>query len=153
MMSILKEWMQRDDENPDGSMKPEYRQRLQRKGFSEDQIAQMEQRGILNVTTALKVAESQRAYEKRLQEWDAGEGARILESVKHLPKAYETPGSSVNSLTRQTRAEKMAGLDPEELLSQGFVEMDDFYNPEDEADEEAPKVYERPAYDPPDIPF
>jgi len=99
------------------------------------------------------VAASQREYEKGLQEWHAGEGARIRESVKHLPKAYEIPGTSVNGLTRQTRAEKMAGLNREELLSQGFLETDDFYNPENEADKEAYQAYQRPAYEPPDIPF
>jgi len=152
-MSILEDRIQREDKNSDGSMKPAYRQRLQKRGFSEYEIAQMEERSIRNAKIAIEVAVSQREYEKPLQEWDAGEGARILQSVKHLPKAYETPATSVNGLTRQTRAEKMAGLDPEELLSQGFVEPDDFYNPENETDKEAYQAYKRPAYEPPDIPF
>ncbi len=153
MRSIIEEWIQRDDQNPDGSMKPEYRQRLQSKGFSEHQIAQMEERGMLNVKTDLEVAVSQREYEKNLQEWEDGEGARIRQQVQHLPKAYEHHATPVNMLMSQTRAEKMSGLDPEELLSQGFLEPDDFYDPEDEADKEAYNVHERPAYEPPDIPF
>jgi len=128
-MGILEDQI-RKDKNSDGSMKPAYRERLQRRGFSEYEIAQMEERSIRVAKIATEVAVSQREYEKRLQEWDAGEGARIRESVKHLPKAYEIPGTSVNGLTRQTRAEKMAGLNREELLSQGFLEPDDFYNPE-----------------------
>ncbi len=150
-MSILEDQI-RKDKNSDGSMKPAYRQRLQKRGLSEYEIAQMEERSIRNAKIATEVAVSQREYEKRLQEWDAGEGERIRQRIKHLPKAYEPHATHVNSLTQQTRAEKMAGLDREELLSQGFLEPDDFYDPE-KADKEACQIYERPAYEPPDIPF
>lgn len=153
MDSILEKWIQRDDQYPDGSMKPEYRQRLQKKGFSEQQIAQMEARGILNVKIALEDAASEREYQKGLQEYENGEGKRIREEVERMNKGYNHSGSSVKKLPQQTRAQQMAGLDTEELLSQGYAEMDDFYYPNDEVEVESSEVYAPIDRDIPDIPF
>ncbi|MDF5727881.1 MAG: hypothetical protein PUP92_07530 [Rhizonema sp. PD38] len=50
---------------------------------------------------------------------------------------------SAQKLPLLTREQSMRGLMPEELMSEGYMEADDFYNPvQDEDDEEGPTIAE-----------
>ena len=100
MPSFLEEWILKHHHNPDGTMRPEYRARLLKR-MSEAQVNQLERVAIQNVITQQQYAQ-----------WQAS-----------LP-----PESRKRPVQR--RADMMRGLDREELMSQGFVEADDFYDPD-----------------------
>lgn len=130
------------DYNPDGTMKPEYRDELRSKGISEVEIDQREQRHIRNAKLALEVQQLQQQLEhERAEEeaqWEQERLSRdeerahlniVREKVSPSISRNEVDTSSMTPLER--RADLMNGLDREELLSQGFVEPDDFYNPAD----------------------
>jgi len=153
MPSFWEEQIQEQYYNLDGTMRPEYRKQLYNDGWSEAKIGQLEQMHIRNAAIYRKVAEWQQELESKRSELKAQAEKEMRQQAECLGIEYNPPYTSVNNFTQQTRAEKMAGLDPEELLSQGFLEPDDFYDPESEADKEAYQVDSCPAYEPPDIPF
>lgn len=152
-MSNFLDELIKQDYNPDGTMKPEYRQELRLDEWSEDKINQLEQIHIRNAAADRKVAEWQRELERQLAEWNAQQEAEMRQRAERLGVAYQPPSTiTTTGFTRQTRAEKMAGLDREELLSQGFLEADDFDQVSDEDEEE---LYSPPPNweDIPDIEF
>lgn len=139
--------------NPDGTMKPEYREQLRSDGWSEDKINSTESRHIRRAASDKQIAERQQEMKRKIAEDDARFEEQRRERAERLGIEYKPLTPSVNKFNRQTRAQKMAGLDREELLSQGFLEPDDFYKPSDEVQQSAPSVYTRPAVEPPDIAF
>lgn len=154
LSSFLDELIQRGY-NLDGTMKPEYRQKLYQDGWSEDKINNLEQIHIRDAAADREDAEWQQELERQRAEWNAQQEAEMQQRAERLGVPYQSPSTiTTTGFTRQTRAEKMAGLDREELLSQGFLETDDFYQLSDE-DEEAKETYIMPPEwkDIPDIEF
>ncbi len=144
------------DYNPDGTMKPEYREKLRSEGMDEAEINQWEERHIRNAKLDLEVRQWQQQLEHERAEveaqWEQERLSRneerahlniVREKVSPSISRNEVDTSSMTPLER--RAYLMSGLDREELLSQGFVEPDDFYNPADEkrliSEKEEEKVY------------
>jgi hypothetical protein len=144
------------DYNIDGTMKPEYREKLRSEGMDETEINQWEERHIRNAKLELELQQWQQQLEHERAEveaqWEQERLSRDEERV-HLNIVREkvSPSISRNEVDTslmtplERRADLMNGLDREELLSQGFVEPDDFYNPADEkpllGKKEEEKVY------------
>lgn len=131
------------DYNIDGTMKPEYREKLRSEGMNEVEVNQWEERHIRNAKLDLEVQQLQQQLEHERAEVEAQwEQERLSrdEERAHLNIAREKVSPSISSNEVDTssmtplerRAHLMNGLNREELLSQGFVEPDDFYNPADE---------------------
>lgn len=136
MPSFLDKLIQQDY-NPDGTMKPEYRKELNAKGWSAAEIDNLEQIHIRNTAADREDAEWQQELKRQQAEWNAQQEAEMRQRAERLGVPYQPPSTiTTTGFTRQTRAEKMAGLDREELLSQGFLEADDFYQVSDEDEEE-----------------
>lgn len=153
MPSFLDKLIQQDY-NSDGTMKSEYRQKLHLDGWSEEKISNLEQIHIRDAAIDRKVAEWQQELERQRAEWNAQQEVEMRQRAEHSGVLYQPPSTiTTTGFTRQTRAEKMAGLDREELLSQGFLEADDFYEVSDEDDAE--ETYTMPTgwQDIPDIEF
>ncbi len=142
-----------EDYNIDGTMNSHYREYLRSRGWSEEKINATESRHIRRAAIDKEVALWQQELKRQIAESDARFEKERRERAERLGIEYKPLTPSVNKFNTQTRAQKMAGLDREELLSQGFVEADDFYTPSDEAPPSAPSVYTRPAVEPPDIAF
>lgn len=117
-----------------GTMKLEYREELRKKGWSEVEISQLEQMHIRDAEIARKRAKRQQELAQKRAEWNAQNEEGRRQHAEQLGLPYKPlPFSTGNSYNCQNRAEEMVGLDREELLSQGFLEPDDFYNPNDES--------------------
>lgn len=144
------------DYNIDGTMKPEYREKLRSEGMDETEINQWEERHVRNAKLDLEVQQWQQQLEHERAEveaqWEQERLSRdeerahlniVREKVSPSISRNEVDTSSMTPLER--RVHLMSGLDREELLSQGFVEPDDFYNPADEkpllGKKEEEKVY------------
>jgi hypothetical protein len=144
------------DYNIDGTMKPEYREKLRSEGMDETEINQWEERHIRNAKLELEVQQWQQQLEHERAEveaqWEQERLSRneerahlniVREKVSPSISRNEVDTSSMTPLER--RADLMNGLDRQELLSQGFVEPDDFYSPADEKSllgkKEEEKVY------------
>lgn len=144
----------KQDYNSDGTMKPEYRKKLSGKGWGVAEINNLEQIHIRNTAIDREVAEWQHELKRQQAEWNTQQEVERRDRAERLGLPYQPPSTiTTTGFTRQTRAEKMAGLDREELLSQGFLEADDFYQLSDE--EEAGETYSMPPgwQDIPDIEF
>lgn len=113
--------------NANGTMKPEYRQELLLKGLSETEINEREERHIRNARLDQEVAQRRQDL-ARMQE------SRPLDKIsEQLPLVICTNEVDTRSMTSQERRVfEMSGLDNEELMSQGFLEPEDFYTPTDE---------------------
>lgn len=142
-MSDYLDKLSQQDYNIDGTMKPEYREELRSKGVSEVEIDQREQRHIRNAKLDLEVQQLQQQLEHERAEveaqWEQERLSRDKERAhSNIAREKVSPSISSNELDTtsmtplERRAHLMNGLDREELLSQGFVEPDDFYNPADE---------------------
>jgi hypothetical protein len=143
MSDFLEERIKTRYYNPDGTMKPEYLEKLRSQGMSEVKIDQLEQIHIRDAKLDLEVQQLQQQLEHERAEVEAQwEQERLSrdEERAHLNIAREKVSPSISSNEVDTssmtplerRAHLMNGLNREELLSQGFVEPDDFYNPADE---------------------
>lgn len=133
MPSFLDELIKRDY-NPDGTMKLEFRKELDSKGWSKAKIDNLEQMHIRDAAIDRELAEWQQELERQRVEDNAQEEEERRQRAESLGIPYEPlPFSAGTNYNRQNRAEEMAGLDREELLSQGFLEADDFYDPSDES--------------------
>ena len=153
LLDLLEEMSEQLHYNSDGTMKPEYRSELRSDGWSEEKINSAESRHIHRVAINKGIAERQQEILRRSAEKDAQFEKERRERAEQLGIEYKPLPPSVNKINRQTRAQKMAGLDREELLSQGFVEADDFYSPRDKAAHSSPPTFTPPAEEPPDILF
>lgn len=122
--------------NPDGTMKPEYRQQLLSEGMDEAEIEQWELRHIRKAKNAKLVRQLREEHERRgaeaEREWEQEQEQRQEERTRLGLVSSSVLTVDLSAMTQQERrAFEMAGLDREELMSQGFVEPDDFYNPVD----------------------
>ncbi len=152
MPDVLKEQIRKKYYNPDGSMKPTYRDSLRSRGWTENDIDQTEQMHIRNAAIDKEVADWQQELKRQLAEESTQKPEKNCERVGSL-EVPSKPTSASNKLTHSTRAEQMAGLDVEELLSQGFLEPDDFYDPQDESNEQESSGYALADLEAPDIWF
>lgn len=153
LSSFLDELIQQDYSS-DGTMKPEYRKKLCQDGWSIAEIDNLEQIHIRNAAIDKENAEWQQELERQRAEWNVQQEAEMQQRAERLGVPYQPPSTiTTTGFTRQTRAEKMAGLDREELISQGFLEADDFYEASDA--DEAKEIYTMPPEwkDIPDIEF
>ena len=133
MANLLEERIKRNYTS-NGTMKLEYREELRTKGWSEVKINHLEHMHIRNATTERELAEWQQELERQRVEDNAQEEEERRQRAESLGIPYEPlPFSTGINYNQKSRAEEMAGLDREELLSQGFLEADDFYDPSDES--------------------
>ncbi len=148
MPDVLQEQIRKKYYNSDGSMKPSYRDSLRSRGWTENDIDQTEQMHIRNAAIDQKVADWQQELKRQLAE-------QKIEKESGRVESLEIPNNtlSTNKLTQPTRAEQMAGLDVEELLSQGFLEPDDFYDSQNESSEQESSGYVLADLEGPDIWF
>ena len=140
MSSYLNELIEQDY-NPDGTMKPEYRQQLLSQGMDEAEIEQWEVRHIRKAKNDQLVRQLREEHERRgaeaEQQWEQQQQQRQEERTRLGMVSSPVSTVDLSAMTQQQRrAFEMAGLDREELMSQGFVEPDDFYNPADSSEEE-----------------
>ena len=145
MSSYLNELIGQDY-NPDGTMKPEYRQQLLSQGMDEAEIEQWELRHIRKAKNDQLVRQLREEHERRgaeaEQEWEQQHRQRQEERTRLGMVSSPVSRVDLSAMTQQQRrAFEMAGLDREELMSQGFVEPDDFYNPADSSEEEKKGYY------------
>lgn len=113
--------------NANGTMKPEYRQELLLRGLSESEINEREERHIRNARLDQEVAQ------RRQELAEMQESSPLGKIPEQQPLVIRTNEVDTRSMTSQERrAFEMSGLDYEELMSQGFLEPDDFYTPTDE---------------------
>jgi hypothetical protein len=113
--------------NADGTMKPGYRQELILRGLSESEINEREERHIRNARLDQEVAQ------RRQELAEMQESSPLGKIPEQQPLVIRTNEVDTRSMTSQERrAFEISGLDYEELMSQGFLEPDDFYTPTDE---------------------
>ena len=136
MSDILQSQINRKYYNPDGTMKPAYRDSLRSDGWTENDITKTEQMHIRDTAIDQEVADWQQELKRQLAAQKIEKDCGRVESLE-IPS--NTP--STNKLTQSTRAQQMAGLDVEELLSQGFLEPDDLYDPRHESGEQKASGY------------
>ena len=154
MPSFLDELIKRDY-NPDGTMKLEFRKELCSKGWSKAKIDNLEQMHIRDAAIDRELAEWQQELERQRVEDNAQEEEDRRQRAESLVIPYKPlPFSTGINYNQKSRAEEMAGLDREELLSQGFLEADDFYDPSDESissfnsESKSEKAYFDPNWEP-----
>lgn len=133
MLSIVQELL-KHDYNPDGSMKLKRREELRTAGWDEDEINNLEQIHIRNAEIDRKQAEWEKELQRQIAESNAQEEQERRQRAEREGIPYKPlPISNGNNANMQTRVEAMAGLDREELINQGFLEADDYYNPRQES--------------------
>ena len=140
MSSYLNELIEQDY-NPDGTMKPEYRQQLLSQGMDEAEIEQWEVRHIRKAKNDQLVRQLREEHERRCaeaeREWEQEQEQRQEERTRLGLVSSSVSTVDLSAMTQQERwAFEMAGLDCEELMSQSFVEPDDFYNSADSSEGE-----------------
>ena len=147
--------------NSDGSMTPEYREELRNDGWSEDKINNLEQIRMRHVRSDKEYAEYEEQHRKDGEEWSkkmkAKREARRKQGYEPTWKiTYSSPDriepKSLNPAQR--RKYEMSGLTTEELLSQGYIDLDDLKNKdwEDDDNDSDDGWYVNPN-PPPEIPF
>lgn len=135
MSSFLDELIQRDY-NPDGTMKLEYRENLRRRGWSETKIDALEQIHIRDAVADREDAQWRQELERQLAEWDALEDNMVGDPPdRPSTSIIHQSLSTINTHASQFLNEAKAGLEIEELLNQGFLEIDDLYHPSDDDEE------------------
>ena len=147
------------DYNPDGSMNPHVRDRFLAKGFSKEEIDRIEEVSMHHARVDREMAEYRKQYEQEVAEWDRQDQARKQEKERLgitpvVEVLYSSPDKiDVNDLNpSQVRSYEMSGLSTEELLSQGYIDLDDLTHSGEKSDDKNPPPYKA---DPntPDIPF
>ena len=147
--------------NPDGSMTPEYREQLRNDDWSEDEINNLEQIRMRHARIDKENAYWEEKHRKDGEEWskkiEAETEARRKQGYEPTWKiTYSSPDridpKSLNPAQR--RKYEMSGLTTEELLSQGYIELDDLIdkNYKEEEDDPDDGWYVNPN-PPPEIPF
>ncbi len=147
------------DYNSDGSMNPHVRDRFLAKGFSEQEIKEIEEVSMRDARVDQEMAEYRKQYEKEQREWREKRKAEKREKEKLGIKPtfkilYSSPDKiDVNSMNpSERRAFEMSGLSTEELLSQGYIDPDQLPQFRNKLEDNDPPPYKA---DPntPDIPF
>ena len=145
--------------NADGSMTKEYRKHLRNKGVSEDEINIREQIRMRHVRVEREQAEWEKQWKKEVEEGRKKrkaerEAKRKLGIEPTWKITYSSPDRiDPNSMTPpQRRAYEMSGLTTEELLSQGYIDLDDLKHKDWDDDDNPDDYYVNPN-PPPEIPF
>ena len=146
--------------NPDGSMTPEYREYLRNKGVSEDEINTREQISMRHAAVDKEQAYWKEKHKKDGEEWDRQYEAKKREKERLGIKPgfkvlYSSPDNfDPRKMTPAKRIKyEMSGLSTEELLSQGYIDLDDLVNnSSDYEDDDSGDYYVNPN-PPPEIPF
>ncbi len=145
--------------NADGSMTTEYREHLRNKGVSEDEINTREQIRMRHARIDKENAYWEEKHRKDGEEWSKKmkaetEARRKLGIEPTWKITYSSPDRiDTKSLNpAQRRAYEMSGLTTEELLSQGYIDLDDLKNKDWDDDDDSDDYYVNPN-PPPEIPF
>ena len=146
--------------NPDGSMTPEYREQLEKDGWSEDKINNLEQIRMRHVRVDKEQAYWEEQHKKDIEEWHKKRKAEKLEQARlGIEPTVEILYSSPDRIDPrkmnpgQRRAYEMSGLTTEELLSQGYIDLDDLSTKDrSRKDDDSDDYYVNPN-PPPEIPF
>ncbi len=147
--------------NSDGSMTTKYREELRNDGWSEDKINNLEQIRMRHARVEREQAECEKQHKKDIEEWHKKRKAEKLEQARlgiepTVKILYSSPDRiDLKSLNPgQRRAYEMSGLTTEELLSQGYIELDDLIdkNYKEKEDDLDDGWYVNPN-PPPEIPF
>ncbi|WP_036486672.1 hypothetical protein [Myxosarcina sp. GI1] len=148
------------EQNDDGSMTPQYRQRLRNDGWSEAEIDWVEEINMRHTRIDRENAIARKKHEEYCDEWSRQQAIERREREKlGIEPTFKILYSSkdkvdTNSMSpARRRAFEMCGLDTEELLSQGYIGFDDL-DDSGEIDEESDFSELSDADDsPPEIPF
>ena len=145
--------------NSDGSFKPQYRKKLESYGWSKDKINNLEQIHKRHAAVEKEQAYWKEQHKKDIEEWRKKREAEKKEQERLgitpvVEILYSSPDKiDVNSMNpSQRRAYEMNGLSTEELLSQGYIDLDDLTHSGEKSEDDNPPPYKA---DPntPDIPF
>ena len=155
-----------DDYNPDGSLTPQGRESFRSLlGLSDEEIDRIESVNMRHVRVEREQAECEEEHKRYSEEWDRKTKAEIKAKQEERERLgieptfkilYSSPDridpKSLNP--GQRRAYEMSGLTTEELLSQGYIDLDDLKNKdwEDDDNDSDNGWYVNPN-PPPEIPF
>ncbi|WP_036488097.1 hypothetical protein [Myxosarcina sp. GI1] len=149
------------EQNDDGSMTPQYRQRLRNDGWSEAEIDWVEEINMRHTRIDRENAIARKKHEEYCDELSRQRKAERREREKlgiepTFKILYSSPDRiDTNSMSpAKRRAFEMRGLDTEELLSQGYIDLDDLDDSSSEVDEESNfREFSDEHDSPPEIPF
>lgn len=146
--------------NSDGSMTPEYREELRNDGWSEEKINNLEQIRMRHARVEREQAECEKQHKKDIEEWHKKRRAEKLEQARlGIEPTVEILYSSPDRIDPrkmnpgQRRAYEMSGLTTEELLSQGYIDLDDLNHQDWDDDDNSDDGYYVNPNPPPEIPF
>ncbi len=151
--------------NDDGSMTLEYREYLRNKGVGEEEINLREQIKIRHARIEQEQAKCEEEHRRYSEEWSRKTKAEIKARQEERERLgieptfkilYSSPDridpKSLNPAQR--RKYEMSGLTTEELLSQGYIDLDDLKNKDwDDDDNDSDDGYYVNPNPPPEIPF
>ncbi len=147
------------DYNPDGSMNPHVRDRFRNRGLTEEEIDRIESVKMRHIRVDKEQAEYEKQWKKEVEEGRKKrkaerEAERKLGIEPGFKILYSSPDridpKSLNPAQR--RAYEMSGLTTEELLSQGYIDIDDLSGKDQRQEEDDSGWYVNPN-PPPEIPF
>ena len=145
--------------NPDGSMTPEYREELRNDGWSEDKINNLEQIRMRHARVDQEQAEWEKQWKKEVEEGRKKRKAeREARRKLGIEPTWKITYSSPDRIDprkmnpAQRRRYEMSGLTTEELLSQGYIDLDDLKHKDWDDDDNPDDYYVNPN-PPPEIPF
>ncbi len=148
------------DYNPDGSLTIKGRERFRSLlKLSESEIDRIESVNMRHVAVEKEQAYWKEQHKKDREEWRKKREAEKKEQERLgitpvVEVLYSSPDKiDVNDLNpSQVRSYEMSGLSTEELLSQGYIDLDDLTHSGEKSEDKNPPPYKA---DPntPDIPF
>ena len=147
------------DYNPDGSMNPHVRDRFRGRGLTEEEIDRIEEIKMRHIRIDRENAYWKEQHRKDGEEWERQYKAEQKEKerlgIKPTFKILYSSPDKINPNDMnpsQRRAYEMSGLSTEELLSQGYIDLDDLTHSGEKSEDDYPAPYKADP-DVPDIPF
>ncbi len=137
-----------------------YREQLRNDGWSKDEIDNLEQIRMRDVVLDKEQVYWEEQHKKDIEEWHKKRKAEKLEQARlgiepTVEILYSSPDNfdprKMNPAKR--RAYEMSGLTTEELLSQGYIDLDDLKNKDWDDDDNSDDGYYVNPNPPPEIPF
>ena len=147
------------DYNDDGSMNPHVRDRFLAKGFSEQEIQEIEELSMRHAAVEKEQVYWKEQHKKDIEEWEKQYEVKKQEKERlGIKPTFEVLYVSPDTINpndmnpSQRRSYEMSGLSTEELLSQGYIDLDDLTHSGEKSEDKNPPPYKA---DPntPDIPF
>ena len=145
--------------NSDGSITSEYRKWLRENGTSEAEIDKIEEVNMRDVAVEKEQAYWKEKHRKDIEEWEKEYEAKKQEKERlGIQPTFEVLYVSPDKINpndmnpSQRRSYEMSGLSTEELLCQGYIDLDDLTHSGEKSEDKNPPPYKA---DPntPDIPF